>query len=185
MSLFARLPLPLGIIGSLGSPKVGHLDRYLVDDRATRDPLPVDRTSISTCWYGAVMGAEMQMVANFQQYVGIIGATKGASAFNNGLERRFHIGRRGRDRPEHVGGRALLLQGFAQIVGALAQFVLQPGVFLGGRSLARDRRVVGGETGFKSLLELGNQLVEIGHGVRGKRGHSLKSISFAGPSPAS
>ena len=30
---------------------------------------------------------------------------------------------------------------------------------------------------FESLLELGHQLVEIGHGVRGKRGHSLKSIS--------
>jgi len=33
-----------------------------------------------------------------------------------------------------------------------------------------------GETGFEPLLEFGNQLVEIGHGVRGKRGHSHESI---------
>jgi len=43
VSLFVRLPLPLGKLGGLGSLKVGYLHRYLVDDRATGDPLPVDR----------------------------------------------------------------------------------------------------------------------------------------------
>src|SRR4029078_11038508 len=45
----------------------------------------------------------------------------------------------------------------------------------GGGGSPLDRRVVGGETGCESLLKLGNQIVEMGHGVRGKRGHSLKS----------
>ncbi|MGH6753454.1 MAG: hypothetical protein ACREDP_14915, partial [Bradyrhizobium sp.] len=71
----------------------------------------------------------MQIVANLQQDVGIIGITEGAGAFNNCLERRFDIGRRGRDHPEHVGGRGLLLQGFAQIFGPLLDLVEQAGVF--------------------------------------------------------
>src|SRR5260221_295617 len=37
-----------------------------------------------------------------------------------------------------------------------------------------------GKTGFEPLLQFGNQPVEIGQGVRGKRGHSLKSVGPCG-----
>ena len=40
----SRLPLPLRKLGRLRSLKVGHLHWHLVDDRATCDPLPVERT---------------------------------------------------------------------------------------------------------------------------------------------
>jgi len=56
-----------------------------------------------------------------------------------------------------------------------SEFGSQPGIFLGSRGCPFDLGVVRGKTGFESLLQLGNQLVEIGHGVRGMRGHSLKS----------
>ena len=84
-----------------------------------------------------MMGAEMQIVANLQQDVGIIGVTKCAGAFDNGLERRCDVGRRRRDHFQHVGGRGLLLQGLAEIVRALPQLIEETDI------LDRDYRLVG------------------------------------------
>ena len=57
-----------------------------------------------------------------------------------------------------------------------AQFALQPRVLLRGRGLLGDRCIMRGKTGFESVLQLGNVLVEIGQHVRGKRGHSLNPL---------
>ena len=53
----------------------------------------------------------------------------------HGLEDRLQARRANLRLPEHLGGRGLLLQRLAQIVGALAQLVEQPGVLNGDDGL--------------------------------------------------
>ena len=51
------------------------------------------------------------------------------------LEHRLQLARRGGDDLQHFRGRGLLLQGLAQIIGALAQFLEQPRVLDGDDGL--------------------------------------------------
>ena len=53
-------------------------------------------------------------------------------------EHRFQIECRAADDFQHVGGRGLLLQGFAEIVGAFAQFFEQSGVLDGDHGLTGE-----------------------------------------------
>ena len=50
-------------------------------------------------------------------------------------EHGFQVERRAADDLQHVGGRGLLLQGFAEIIGTLAQFLEQPRVLDGDHGL--------------------------------------------------
>ena len=85
------------------------------------------------------------------------------------LQRRLRIARSVGDGAEDFRAGVLPLAGDAQ-------FIDEPAIFRVGRGRLCDRFVVRGETGFEPLLEFGNQPVEIGQGVRGKRGHSHKSV---------
>ena len=55
-------------------------------------------------------------------------------------QHRFQVERRAADDLQHLGGRGLLLQGFAQIVGAHAQFAEQPRVLDRDHGLAGETR---------------------------------------------
>ena len=58
--------------------------------------------------------------------------------FDQRGEHRFQIECRAADDFQHVGGRGLLLQGFAEVVGAVAQFVEQTGVLDGDHGLTGE-----------------------------------------------
>ena len=58
-------------------------------------------------------------------------------------------------------------------LGGGAQFVLETEIDQRAGGLAFDRRIPLIDSRFQLPLELGNPLLQIGHGVLGKRGHSL------------
>ena len=57
-----------------------------------------------------------------------LGLANACGVFQHGLEHGLQLAGRTADDLEHLGGRGLLLQRLAQIVGALAQLVEQPGI---------------------------------------------------------
>ena len=65
----------------------------------------------------------------------LVGAAEARHRLHQRVENRLEIDGRAADDLEHVGGGGLLLQGFAEIVGALAQFVEQPRVLDGDHGL--------------------------------------------------
>ena len=56
----------------------------------------------------------------------------------HGLEYRLKLARRARDDAQHLGCRGLLVECFAEIIGALPQFVEQPRVLDGDHRLGRE-----------------------------------------------
>src|SRR5262249_57442548 len=76
-------------------------------------------------------------------YRGVVGVTKAASRFNESLQYRLEIEGGAADDLEHVGGGGLLLQGLAQLLGAL----LEP-----SHVLDRDHRLLARRLNPPSLL---------------------------------
>ena len=64
-----------------------------------------------------------------------LGLADACRVLQHGLEHRLQLARRTADDLQHLGGRGLLLQRLAQIVGALAQLVEQPGILDGDHGL--------------------------------------------------
>jgi hypothetical protein len=77
---------------------------------------------------------------------------------------RLQLARRARDNFQHLGGRRLLLQGFAQIIRALPQLVEEPRVLdgddgLGGEILDKLDLLIGERPDFLAVNDNGtNQL---------------------------
>ena len=78
-------------------------------------------------------GAEQFAVA--KPTVAELGAADARRIFQHGTETPAPVARRAGDDLQHLGGRGLLLQRLAEIVGALAQFVEQPRVLDGDHGL--------------------------------------------------
>ena len=78
------------------------------------------------------------MVAIFQQHDGVIGLAELAGAFDDGLEHRFDIGRRGGDHPEDIGAPGLVGEGLGEIAGLGLHFVEQPDILDGDHGLVGE-----------------------------------------------
>ena len=63
----------------------------------------------------------------------------GRRSSSDGVEHRLQVGRRGRDDPQDLGRRGLLLQRLAQLAVAPLQLLEQPGVLDGDDGLVRER----------------------------------------------
>ena len=78
---------------------------------------------------------EAKRVALPQQDRRVDGGAERACGAGDGVEHGLDFARRAADHLEHVGGGGLLLQGLAQVVGALPQLVEQPRVLDGDNGL--------------------------------------------------
>src|SRR5262252_2058831 len=75
-----------------------------------------------------------------QHQIAEFGLAERDCLLQHGLEYRFQLARRARDDAEDLGGRRLLLQRLAQIIGALPQLVEQPRVLDGDDGLRGEIR---------------------------------------------
>src|SRR5215475_8730062 len=71
---------------AFGREHVVNVNRYLIDDRTAGNPIAVDRQFLIFQRYRTVMSVESQTVAIFQNHDSIIGSTKLAGAFDDGLQ---------------------------------------------------------------------------------------------------
>ena len=69
---------------------------------------PADRQSLRSHRYRSMMRAGMQVAPIFQEHDGVIGFAKLAGAFDDRLENRSDIGRRGCDHAENIGASGLI-----------------------------------------------------------------------------
>ncbi len=86
-----------------------------------------------------MMRAGMQVAAIFQEHDGIIGLANLAGAFDDGLENRSDIGRRGRNHAENVCTSGLVGQRLLQLVGLGLHLIEQPYVLDGDHGLVGKR----------------------------------------------
>ena len=83
------------------------------------------------------MCTELEIVALSQAQYRIIGLAKLAGAFDDCLESRSDIGRRGRNDLQNVGAAGLVGEGLGEVAGLGLHLVKQPHI------LDRDHRLVG------------------------------------------
>src|SRR6266576_6815975 len=102
-----RLPTLWELIAFRGE-QIVHMNWHLVDDRAPRHPVPIDRRFFQTYRYRPVVRAITKVVAVLQQHDGIIGLAKLAGAVDNSFEDRSDIGGGGCDHTEDVAAAGLV-----------------------------------------------------------------------------
>ena len=72
--------------------------------------------------YGTKMSPRNHTVPFVEPQLHVIDPTNPRSALDDGVEDWLHVRRRATDDAEHLGGRSLMLQGFAQFCVALLEF---------------------------------------------------------------
>src|SRR5258707_9952727 len=135
MALAACSRLRLRKFVAFGGLHVVHMYRRLVEDRAPRGRLTVDRPSVSTYRYRAMMRAGIKVIAILQAHYGIIGLAELAGSLDNGLEIRPDIGRRGCDHPQDIAAPGLIDQRLGKVARLRLHLVEQPDIFDGDSSL--------------------------------------------------
>src|SRR5215813_3176204 len=76
--------------------------------------------------YGSKMSPRNHSVSLAESQCHIIYPTSPASALDDGVEHRLHVGRRAADDTEHLGGCRLMLQRLTQFCVTLLQFLKEP-----------------------------------------------------------
>ena len=84
------------------------------------------------------MRSRSEVLAIFQEHDGVIGFAKFTGAFDNSLENRPNIGRRGRDHAENVGAPGLISQRLREVAGLGLHLVEQPDVLDGDHGLVGE-----------------------------------------------
>ena len=102
------------------------------------DDLMLHPLAIFTC--EAVVSRQLECVALAPKYHCIVRVAKRRCELDQRVENCLQVEGRTADNLEHVGGRRLLLQGFAQILGARLHLVEQPHVFDGDHGLIGESR---------------------------------------------
>ncbi len=146
---------------------VGDVDRLAVHEDPAGDRLAtgLDRVGMHEIDKGlraAGFGLQPHHLAVAQAYDSERCAAQRLRGLGQRGEHRFQVEGRAADDLEHIGGRGLLLQGFAEIVGALAQFVEQAGVLDG------DHRLIG-EAGDQIDLLVGKRREQSAEKSRSRR----------------
>ena len=140
MTHAARQFPAIGEIVAFVGEQVVHVHRLLVEERAPRGPVPVDRPFLHTDRYRSVMRAEAQVVAILQKHDRIISIAKLAGTLDNGLENRPDIGRRGCDHAEDVAAAGLISQRLREIARLGLHLVEQPHILDGDHGLVGEGR---------------------------------------------
>src|SRR5262249_52624780 len=114
------------------------MNRLAIQDRAPGCPPSANRQfdEIHRDW--PVMGPEHEGFSFSQENRRVVCIAQPRGALDEGVQYLLQIERRAADDLEHVGGGGLLLQRFAQIVGALSQLVEEPRVLDGDDGLVGE-----------------------------------------------
>src|SRR6266568_5260029 len=113
------------------------MDRFAIDNRASRNPAAPNRPLGKVHWDGAVMCSDMKLVMLTQENNRIIGLAKPASTFGESPQDGLDIGRRSCNHAKYLARRRLLFERFTKLATTRLHLVEQTNI------LDCDHRLVG------------------------------------------